>query len=174
MNKLVLIILCTLVLTGCNSQQIVSEWEPIPWQGTVVDQTEQTFDVYFYIANDNWENGELIGCGDSITAMQKTVYAAPEDLLWEAVIALLTAQNDIYGPFWLSNIFETMSLSLESIVTNNGITTINIQWPLSIGGVCDHPRIQEQLTRTVAQFFPNNNFVITIDNIALDQALNLQ
>lgn len=168
MKKLIVALLSVWILAGCSTQPNPTE------QWNFVDQTEQTFDVYFYLANDNGENGELIGCWDSISPMQKTVYAAPEDLLGEAVVALLTAQNDIYWPFGLSNVFETMNLSLQSIVTDNGTTTVNITWELSIWWVCDHPRIKEQLTRTVAQFFPNNNFLITINNVPLDEALSLQ
>ena len=106
MKKLIVALLSVWILAGCSTQPNPTE------QWNFVDQTEQTFDVYFYLANDNGENGELIGCWDSISPMQKTVYAAPEDLLGEAVVALLTAQNDIYWPFGLSNVFETMNLSL--------------------------------------------------------------
>jgi PBP1b-binding outer membrane lipoprotein LpoB len=123
MRKAIAIVLLSTVLTGCSTQpNTPQETIADPMQETI----EQTFDIYLYIANDNGENGELIGCGDSITPVQTTVNTQAQNILKEAITALLTAQPRNDDTLELSNIFTDKGLSLESISTQNNITTINI------------------------------------------------
>jgi hypothetical protein len=157
-----ILIICSLIfLSGCNSSQPIQPIDEDDWQ---------TFDVYFYIPNDNGGNGELIWCGDSLSAMQNTVYTNI-DPLQSAIQALLTVETDMVRAFWLDNALEKNNLTIDYIQDNNTYTIIALSGNITIQETCDIPRIEWQLIRTVWQFFPNNNFIILINELPLSEAL---
>ena len=135
------------------------------------DEGGQTFDVYFYIPEDDGENGLAIWCNDSLSPMQNTVYT-DNDPLWSAIHALLTVEQDMVKAFGLETALADSTLDIDYIEDKNTYTiialtgTINLQWE------CDKPRVENQLLYTAKQFFPNNNFIILINNTPLNEFIN--
>jgi len=168
------IVLLSVFVMACSNSNIsdgnAERGEDYDFAGEAI-----SFDIYFYIDGDDWENGEPIWCGDSLSYITRTIYG-DYDPLWDAIDALLSVDMEIYHPAGLENVFASSNLVLDDVfLTDDNRTIIYISWDLVIGGICDHPRIKEQLTRTIGQFFEStNDFDIMINWEDLDSVLSLE
>lgn len=134
------------------------------------DTETTTVNIYLIALEDGGEMGDEIGCGDSIVPVERTVVKT-EDSLEAAIRQLLLVTNrDPSSGYY--NALHSSDLELISADIENGIATINLEGEIQVGGVCDNPRIQEQLKRTVLQFQEINEAVININGQSLEELLS--
>lgn len=115
------------------------------------DLNNNTVKVYLVALDDNGKSGELIGCGDSLVAVDYPV--EPTGTPTNALNALLAIKDEHYGQSGLYNALYQSNLKLEDInVDQDGTATVNLSGNYVSGGVCDDPRAVEQVQKTVLQF----------------------
>jgi spore germination protein GerM len=107
--------------------------------------------VYLVALDDNGRAGRKIGCGDSLVPVTRKIEtsAAP---LKAAVKELLALPHEYEGH--LVNYWWGEKLKVKSVTLRGGVATIQITGRVNVAGVCDEPRIQEQMNETARQF-PN-------------------
>ena len=126
----------------------------------------------FMIAlNDNGVSGKKIGCGDSVVGViiQVPDPAAP---LRGALDKLLAAHTQNYGQSGLYNALFRSDLKLDMVTITNGVAEIKLSGALTIGGVCDSPRVQAQLEETALQFSTVQKVNILVNGIRLQDLLS--
>jgi hypothetical protein len=95
---------------------------------------------------------DVIGCGDMLVPVEHDIVEHTDiEQRIAATLAMLFVfepEDDLYNVF-----VETGSdLYVENVTVEGSTATVNIVGTLLSGGVCDHPRIEEQLRHTVLQF----------------------
>lgn len=129
--------------------------------------------IYLIALEDGGQQGEAIGCGDSLVPVQVTVGGTGQDPLATAMQALLSTDGANYGA-GLTNPLVASELTLASAEVSDGVATIALEGELMIGGVCDEPRLEAQLQRTAAQFANVETVMITVNGEPLDSILGGQ
>lgn len=105
--------------------------------------------VYLVALDDKGKRGRRIGCDDSLVAVTRNV-AATGVPLRAAVEELLSVPREYEGG--LGNFWAGENLRVQSAVISRGVATIRIRGTLPVAGVCDQPRIEEQIKATARQF----------------------
>jgi LysM repeat protein len=126
--------------------------------------------IYLIAVGDGGQRGPEIGCNDSVVPVE--VQIAPTVAPLEASLeSLFAAGGDQYN---LYNVFERSQLSVQGINIVNREAVIQLSGQLSIGGVCDGPRVEAQLERTALQFDTVDAVSITINGQSLADVLSLR
>ncbi len=109
--------------------------------------------VYLVALDDDGRTGRKIGCGDSLVAVSRRVSARLTPLR-AAIQELLIIPHEYDAR--LKNFWRGRNLRVRSVTLNRGgVATINIAGAgPQVAGVCDQPRIEEQIEETAKQF-PN-------------------
>lgn len=107
--------------------------------------------VFLVALDDNGRSGRRIGCGDSLVPVTRTVNASGGATLRAALEELLSVPHDYDAR--LKNYWRGENLRLSGVSLSGGVATVRItgRGPL-IAGVCDAPRITEQIRATARQF----------------------
>jgi sporulation and spore germination protein len=105
--------------------------------------------VYLVALDDKGKRGRRIGCDDSLVPVKRNV-AATGAPLKTAVEELLSIPREYEGN--LGNYWAGEDLRVQSAVISRGVATIRIRGTLPVAGVCDEPRIEEQIKATARQF----------------------
>jgi hypothetical protein len=105
--------------------------------------------VYLVAIGDAGKAGTKIGCDDSLVAVTRSVKndGAP---LRAAVRELLAMPREYEGR--LGNYWYGERLRVTGATISRGTATIRIAGRLFVAGVCDEPRIEEQIKETARQF----------------------
>jgi len=105
--------------------------------------------VYLVAVGDAGKAGRKIGCDDSLVAVTRGVKndGAP---LRAAVRELLSMPREYEGG--LGNYWHGEGLRVAGATISRGTATIRITGRLFVAGVCDEPRIEEQIKETARQF----------------------
>lgn len=106
--------------------------------------------IYLIAIGDEGKSGEEIGCQDSIVPVQVDVLPTTQPL--HAAIQKLFDTGQYYGESGLYNALYQSDLDIQSIEIQNTHAIIRLTGTLRSGGVCDDPRIEEQLRRTALGF----------------------
>jgi hypothetical protein len=126
--------------------------------GEAGPQTE-TVELFLYLLGDAGEQGIEFGCDDSLVPIEGEIQQHDEINLRVAAAlqALFNAEDDE-----LNNVFtgEGMDVSIEAVNVMESTATVTLAGPLVIGGVCDEPRVEEQIRHTVLQFEEIEHVVI--------------
>lgn len=138
--------------------------EEEPAQATV-DQV----DLYFVAIGDNGASGDVIGCEDSIVAVEQQIEPTTAPL--EAAIQALLDAGEFVGESGLYNALDQSDLTIDGIQIENGKAFIALSGNLRIGGTCDVPRVQQQIERTALQFDTVDEVEILIDGDPLSVVL---
>jgi hypothetical protein len=147
-----------LALTGCSKS-------PPP---TRVSQPT-SFNLYFVTLNPAHPPGEAIGCGDVLIGERQTIADRTKTRLERAVRAQLVAKP----PAGAVNRLADLHVSLRSIDVDGRRATIVLE-PFAMGGECDAPRVEAQLTRLVGQFTGFDRVDLMVDGRTLSQYLSLR
>ena len=124
----------------------LTSWEPA---AAVPPASGREVKVYLIALDDKGKRGRRIGCDDSLVPVTRTV-AATGAPLKAAVEELLAVPREYEGG--LGNYWAGENLRVQSAVIGAGIATIRIRGTLPVAGVCDEPRIEEQIKATARQF----------------------
>jgi hypothetical protein len=113
--------------------------------------------IYMVALNDAGQSGPMIGCNDSIVAVEVTI-PQNQPALRATLEKLLSIHTREYGGSGLYNALYQSNLQIQAIENNNGAVKINLTGNLTSSGSCENPRIKAQLEETVKRF-PNVNTV---------------
>ncbi len=133
----------------------------------------QMVKIYLIAVGDNGVSGDLIGCGDSAVSVQVEI-TPTQGVLKAALLSLLSIKTRDYGESGLYNVFYQSSLQLDSVKIENGTAIIYLSGSLLLGGECDNPRVEAQLTKTALQFSTVQQVSIFINNRPLKDVLSLK
>lgn len=127
--------------------------------------------IFLIAINDNGVSGKKIGCGDSVVAVVTQV-ADPAAPLRGTLDNLLAVHSQFYGQSGLYNALFRSDLKLKSVTIKNEVAEIQLTGSLTLGGVCDSPRVQAQLEETALQFATVKSVNITINGKRLQDLLS--
>jgi hypothetical protein len=103
--------------------------------------------VFLVALDDKGRRGRKIGCDDSLVPVTRMV---ARETLRAAVEELLSLPREYEGG--LGNYWAGEDLRVQSATLSRGVATIRIKGTLPVAGVCDEPRIEEQIKATARQF----------------------
>lgn len=133
--------------------------------------------VYFVAIGDAGARGIRFGCDDSLVAVPLTP-ASGSDPLATAMNQLLAPGNTATGnnatQAGLYNALSGSTLRYVSGYLDGSTVVVNLSGPLRPGGVCDHPRIETQLTQTAVAATGASQAEIYIDGNDLSNVLSLR
>ncbi|MBA2731512.1 MAG: GerMN domain-containing protein [Acidobacteria bacterium] len=119
-------------------------------EATPIQKTQEV-KVYLVALNDAGKSGKKIGCDDSLVAVTRTIKATGTPLK-AALRELVAGASERDGE--LGNYVFGPNLRVKSVSISRGTATIRFSGQISVAGVCDMPRITEQIDATAKQF-PN-------------------
>lgn len=129
--------------------------------------------IYLVAPGDEGRSGMQIGCGDSLISVTIDIQPTIEPLR-PTLNALLDIDTRAYGQSGLINALYRSDLSVSDIGILNGVATVELTGNLNSGGVCDVPRIEQQLRQTGLQFSNIDSIVILVNGEPLEDVLNAQ
>lgn len=127
--------------TSSAKASVVKEATPV--------QKTQEVKVYLVAVNDAGKSGKKIGCDDSLVAVTRTIKATATPLK-AALQELVAGPSERDGE--LGNYVFGPDLKVKSVSLSKGTATIRFSGQISVAGVCDMPRITEQIEATAKQF----------------------
>lgn len=135
------------------------------------DKSTIKLKVFVIAPEDNGKSGKLIGCGDSVVPLEREVVQTPTPLK-ASLEALLAIKGDYVGESGLYNALGSSDLKLDSVVIKDGKAIIKLSGKLTVGGVCDNPRIDAQIRETAMQFSSVKSVEVFVDNKPLTEILS--
>ncbi|WP_461173049.1 hypothetical protein M1D93_19200 [Arthrobacter sp. Z1-9] len=144
--------------------------EPVP-SGSIAAQ--RTVTAYYVLLDDGGSNGVRFGCNDSLVGVAHTS-SPQEEPLPAAVRALLTAPADAEASRPSPDVYnalEDSDLTFLSGSFDGTTVTVYLAGTLSMGGVCDAPRVEAQLTQTAVSAVGAVRAEIHINGRSLAEAL---
>lgn len=133
--------------------------EPTPAPTEPADDQFTQSQMYLVALGDEGRSGVEFGCGDSIVPVTINFEPTPAPLT-AALEEMFAYDSRTYGQSGLYNVFYQSDLTVDGINIENGEATINLSGTLQVGGVCDTPRVIEQIEATATQYF-------TIDSVSI-------
>lgn len=137
--------------------------------------------IYLIAIDDNGTSGKKVGCGDSVVPVNQTVtflLASSDEITTESMTAALTAlfsnHEQFVGQSGLYNALYQSRLQVDDVTIVDGQATVTLSGTLQLGGECDTPRVESQITDTVRQFPEVTSSVITLNGKLLSAALSLK
>ncbi|MHC6222757.1 GerMN domain-containing protein [Arthrobacter sp. MMS24-S77] len=128
--------------------------------------------VYFVAIGDGGSRGVRFGCDDSLVAVQFSAPAGGDPLA--VAMGELLAPDDTATQAGLYNALSGSALRYVSGYLDGSTAVVNLSGSLRPGGVCDHPRIETQLTQTAVAATGASQAAIYIDGRTLADVLSLR
>ncbi|MFW5749063.1 MAG: LysM peptidoglycan-binding domain-containing protein [Chloroflexota bacterium] len=139
-----------------------------PQEGASFEQTQ----IYLVAVGDGGRSGMEIGCGDSLVPV--TVDIAPTTAPLTAALEQIFAIDErTYEQSGLYNALYRSDLQVDGIDIDNAEAIIALSGDLRIGGVCDNPRVMQQLRQTALQYSTIDSVTITVNGEPLEDVLAL-
>jgi hypothetical protein len=132
-----------------------------------------TVTIFLVGLEDGGTTGMLIGCGDSLVAVDVEVPAS-EDVQLAAMEKLLSIHDMYYGESGLYNALYQSDLTVRNWKIQNDFVTFQLEGDFQVGGECDSPRIQNQLEATALQYGMTQGDIILINGKPLEDLLSGQ
>lgn len=127
--------------------------------------------IYLVAMDDKGKSGDMIGCGDSIIAVDRQI-APTQAPLRAALEELLSLNDQFYGESGLYNALYNSKLTVGDITIDpDGKAAIYLEGTLLSVGTCDDPRIIAQLTYTAKQFSTVKDVAIYINGVLIEELL---
>lgn len=123
--------------------------------------------IFLIALEDNGVSGPLVGCGDSVVGVERSIPPTQAPLR-AALNELLAIRDQYYGLSGLYNALYQADLTVGDVtIDSNGLATIHLSGTLMLGGTCDSPRAQAQLEYTALQFSTVRSVQIFINDVPL-------
>jgi hypothetical protein len=124
--------------------------------------------IYLIAIGDDGQSGKEIECDDSVVPVEVPIgpTIAP---LRAALSKLLSIKAREYGESGLYNALYRSDLTLEDVGIFNREAVIRLSGTLTLGGVCDEPRVRAQLEETALQYPTVDSVSIFINGVPLGQ-----
>jgi hypothetical protein len=158
----------TLVIpTATQVQQI----PPTAAPPTSTTASEQTVKIVLIELEGNGQSGPLVGCGDS--AIPITVTIPPtQGVLRAALEKLFSAKQQFYGESGYYNALYQSDLEVASVKIEQGNAIVHLTGSITLGGVCDAPRVQAQIEQTALQFSTVSEVTVFVNDVPLEDVLS--
>lgn len=156
-----------------NDQQ---SGQPTPESIPIVTKAtsgSQLVNIYVVALEDSGISGKKIGCEDSLVPIEVETESSLE-FPWNALEALLSLSPGALENSGFYTAFHQADLELVKYETNDLKAQVYLEGELMIGGVCDHPRIEEQLYATILQSDQIEEVDIFINGEILQDYLSLK
>jgi hypothetical protein len=144
---------------------------------TKIDQpifpAPQTVQIYLIALTDDGISGKKIGCDDSVVPVIVEI-PPTQAVLRAAMDQLLQLKSNYYGESGLYNALYQSDLQVDKLTFENENAEIYLTGSMMLGGECDNPRVEAQLTETALQFSTVKTVTIYINGILLKDALSLK
>jgi hypothetical protein len=131
--------------------------------------------AYYVLLDDGGSNGVRFGCNDSLVGVARPSPGIEEPLP-AAVGALLEAPAEAMPSKPAAGIYNALSNSTLKFLSGSfdGTTvTVYLAGTLRLGGVCDVPRVEAQLTQTAVAAVGAIRAEIYVNGRGLTEALRL-
>lgn len=126
-------------------------------------------DVYLVAVGDKGNKGIKIGCDDSLVGIVRKIKptVAPLRAAIEELLSIPHEYSKELGNYWRGK-----DLKLKDVKIAEGVATIHItgEGPF-VGGICDEPRITEQIENTAMQFSSVNSVKVFVNDKPLAEAI---
>ncbi len=136
----------------------------------------QTGNIQLYLVKleDNGQSGMLIGCGDSLVTVDSSVQPSGDlaNQIRQAYEAILSANPADYPGQNLYNALLNAGLQVGSVTVQNENAVIRLFGDFALGGVCDVPRVEQQLKYVGLQFDGVKDVEIYLNNVPLADAIS--
>lgn len=135
--------------------------------------SDQTVTIFLVAIEDKGISGRKIGCDDSLIPVEVTIRS---DLTspWSALSALLNLDDTYFGESGLYNALHESNLEILSYETQEGKAKVYLEGELMLGGVCDTPRVEEQILTTILQDDEIEEVEVYINEVLLEEVLSLK
>lgn len=134
---------------------------------------EQFIKIFLIALEDNGQGGTLVGCGDSVIPINVTI-PPTQGILRAALEKLFSAKNQFYGESGYYNALYQSDLQVTGVTIEQGKATIHLTGSVTLGGVCDAPRVEAQIEQTALQFSTVNEVAVFINDVPLEDVLSLK
>jgi hypothetical protein len=115
-----------------------------------------------------------IGCGDALAVVRRDI-TTNGGVLKGALTELFSLKSQYYGESGYYNALYQSNLKVDSAAVDaNGKATVKLSGTAKSGGVCDDPRIVEQIKATVKQFPTVKTMDISINGRSLNTYFSQQ
>lgn len=144
---------------------------PQTLDGNVVGVNEKRVQIYLVKLEDNGKLGRPTGCAD-----EDSLVAVPRNVPSTSAI-LKTALEELFAfkdiSFNGSGYYSAVSdLQLEKVSVEAGTAKIYVKG--TTGGICDDPRVEDQITETARQFSTVKHVEIWMNGVPLAEAQSAQ
>jgi hypothetical protein len=156
----------SIFINGTPLDEVLSAATPTP-EDDLFTQT----DIYLIAVGDEGESGREIGCGDSVVPVEVEIEPTIAPLT-AALKRLLSLGTREYGLSGFYNALYRSDLTVDDVDIENGEAIIRLSGQLTVGGVCDGPRIRAQLRETALQYGTVDQVSILINGTPLDDLLD--
>lgn len=129
---------------------------------------EISVNIYLVAYEGSNLSGKTIGCNDILVPITKNVLVENNEVESALNELLITKDSEE-----LKNFIKGPSLLVYQVTIANGITDVYLKGDFNISGVCDIPRIKEQLYETAKQFSDIKKVIIYINDKTLESYLSL-
>jgi len=147
---------------------------PIPPTAQPASQGLDRVKIYLVAVGDNGVSGKLIGCSDSLVPMEVRIEPTLGVLRAALNELFLLKGEQYYGESGLYNALYQSHLYIEDVAVIDGEARIFLTGTLTLGGVCDNPRVEEQLKAIALQFNTVNRVSVYINGEPLADMLDLK
>ncbi|MDP4126825.1 MAG: GerMN domain-containing protein [Bacillota bacterium] len=172
-----LVLVITFVTMGCTKNPPQEPSTQKPETPSAISSDLQNKDtqikIYLIALNDHGKTGKDIGTGDSLVAVDRTI-STPQTPLKTAFNELLTLKDQYYGNTGLYNALYHSNLKVDKATITDKKAEIYLSGSISLGGVMDNPRVENQLNETALQFSTVKEVQIYINGKTLKDALSLK
>ncbi len=148
--------------------------QPVPPTSTSVSPTtarEQMVKIVLIELEGNGQSGPLVGCGDSAIPINVTI-PPTQGVLRAALEKLFSAKQQFYGESGYYNALYQSDLAIESVKIEQGNAIIHLTGTITLGGVCDAPRVQAQIEQTALQFSTVSDVTVFVNDVPLEDVLS--
>jgi hypothetical protein len=130
------------------------------WRYGATGPATESVELGLVALGDDGVMGPAFGCDDSLVTVtdEMQVLATTENQIRAALQRLF-----VRDPGALYNVFFQKNLIVEQVTIADGTATLYLIGEFAPGGVCDDPRIQEQLHATATQFAGVDDIVIYLN-----------
>lgn len=129
--------------------------------------------LYYVALEDGGASGELLGCGDSLVAIE-TEPVSTDDVLRASMERLLGDPEREIGASGLYSAIPGGTLEYLSGEVAAGTVTVQLTGRPAPAGECDNPRIESQLERTASAAVGASDAVIMVDGVRIEDVLSLK
>lgn len=155
--------------TATQVQQVPPTSTSVP--STSATAAEQMVKIVLIELEGNGQSGPLVGCGDSAIPIHVAI-PPTQGVLRAALEKLFSARQQFYGESGYYNALYQSDLAIESVRIEQGNAIIHLTGTITLGGVCDAPRVQAQIEQTALQFSTVSDVTVFVNDVPLEDVLS--